>query len=162
MSRLFLFGVALALFTPMHGSAQNSCPWINAATVAGVLEAKVQTSVEEMPTKGMKCSFKGLEPSSGRSLVVEVRGITDRDKSFTEAETHCASAATPVRGLGNEAFECGVDGDGAHGMMMVGRVRDTLFVVTVMMPVHHEQGTAGATLEDKLTIATGQVVGNLF
>lgn len=164
MTRYFLLAllVIFAFSAPRHSNAQNSCPWINDATVAGVLEANVQTSVQEMPVKGMICAFKTAEQTGTRSLVVEIRAVGDREKSLAAAESRCTSAATAVIGLGNEAFECVADQAGSHGMIMIGRVRDTLFVVTVMMPVHRDQKTNDASLEEKLTIATGQVVGNLF
>ena len=159
MRYLPLIALAAALFAPSHCMAQSACPWINSATAAGVLEAEVQTSVQGAAET---CTFKGVKESGPRSLVVETRHIGDRRKTFAKAESRCTSAATPVKGLGNEAFECVADHGRSHGMMMIGRVREKLFVVSVVMPRYRDQGTLGASLEDKLAIAAGQVVGNLF
>jgi len=162
MRGLFLLALVVTFVAPLHCRGQSSCPWINAATAEGVLDSKVDSSVQETRGKDMNCTFKSVETSGTRSLVVEVRDIDDREKGYAEAESKCTSAPTPVRGLGNEAFECVADHPDSHAMMIIGRVREKLFVVSVIMTGRRDRGLTAASLEDKVTIAAGQVVGNLF
>jgi hypothetical protein len=162
MRRLFLVALAVTFVASLHCHAQSLCPWINAATAEGVLDVKVKASVQETPGKDTNCIFKSVDTNGTRSLVVEVHDIGDREKGYSEAESKCTSAPTPVRGLGNEAFECVADHSDSHAMMIIGRVREKLFVVSVIMTGRIDRGLTAASLEDKVTIAAGQVVGNLF
>jgi len=162
MRRLFLVALAVMFVASLHCHAQNLCPWINAATAEGVLDFKVEGSVQETPGKDTNCIFTSVKKNGSRSLVIEVHDIGDRGKEYSDAESKCTSAPTPVRGLGNEAFECVADHSDSHAMMIIGRVREKLFLVSVTLTGRPDHGLTAASLEDKVTIAAGQVAGSLF
>ena len=115
--------------------AENVCPWLNAATAAGVLGGPVTALVSPAV-----CEF--VRPQS--TLHIEVR------KKPAAVEAKCESKGTPLKGIGNEALECSTVGR----EMVIGRVRDQRFVVWI-------QSSDPAVRESARKVAE-QVAGNLF
>jgi hypothetical protein len=115
--------------------AENSCPWLNSATAAGVLGGPVTASVSPAV-----CEF--VHDQTTLHIEVRVKPASIAAK--------CESPATPLRAIGNEAVACSVSGR----EMVIGRVRDQRFVVWI-------QSTDPAVRTRARSVAE-QVAGSLF
>jgi hypothetical protein len=126
--------------------AENICPWLNAATAAGILGGPVTASVSPAV-----CEF--IRPQS--TLHIEVR------KKPATIEAKCESKGTPLKGIGNEAVIClestFITG-GLTTKMVIGRVRDQRFAVWIRT----SDPDLAPTVSDRTRKIAEQVAGNLF
>ena len=130
MRVLLLFIAAVSL-----GRAESACSWLNAATAGGVLGGPVTTSV-----KAGVCEFARGE----FRLRIEVR------KKPAVLSAKCASKATPLRGIGNEAVACSA----GSAEMVIGRVRDQRFLVSLRL--------GNASAGERVRKVAEEVAGSLF
>jgi hypothetical protein len=104
--------IAALIFAASLFVADQSCPWLDTATAAGVLGGQVTATVTSTA-----CQFV-----RGRSkLRIEVR----KSNSLPD---RCGTAAEPLEAIGNEAFLC------AKHHEVVGRVRDAVFTIRLNAP----------------------------
>jgi hypothetical protein len=134
----------LAALTAHFCFGQESCPWLNAATASGVLKSAAAVIVRKD-----RCKFKAR---SGE-LEIEVRTMPDADRQFGALKKKCKSDAKPLNAIGNEAFLCA---RGDHELV-IGRVRDQLFTITLVM-----KGLNTEALSGKGRLVAEQVSGELF
>jgi hypothetical protein len=109
---------------------------MNAASAGGYLGGAAN---EATP-----CNFA----RANASLTIEI--ATGQDLAPYLAK--CGSQAFPLKAIGNEAFACSM----ANGERVIGRVRDQIFVVTIVTD------EAPAALREKARKAAEQVAGNLY
>ncbi len=151
MTFCFLFEFVASIFVIASfviASEQQVCPWMNAATAAGILDGAVDLTA----ASPMACEFVRRK-SPAYVLRIEVGGrIPVHDK--------CASHATPLKAIGNEAMACAVKGkDGQRIERVVGRVREQGFMIRISTDEH---SATEASLLEKSRRAAEQVAGNLF
>jgi hypothetical protein len=139
--------LAAPLFCSEHHTDQ-SCPWLNAATAAGILGGPVQCRAT-----ATTCDFVSQQAHAQYLLRIEVRTITKLRKEFASYLSRCGSRATPLKGIGNEAYVCPRD------RRVIGRVRDQVFTIRVSTTA---SSVPAAALEEDARRVAEQVAGNLF
>jgi hypothetical protein len=179
-------GMALlvaALCSPAHSSAQAKCPWLNAATAAGVLGGDVVMSVtapvDPGPVKGVgtasypdqlridrfdvTCEFTRKTESGDYTLSIVVKTMSDSAKDFAPFLAQCSGSKVPQKGIGNEAVQCVMKSSpGKLDEQVIARVRDRAFVLTVRRepPMHASADINSLSNETRNTAE--QIAGSLF
>ena len=125
-----------------------ACPWINLATVSGILGGPAEMTVANSDA----CEFV-RRPSPLYTLQIRIGSrIAEAGK--------CSSPPTPQKAIGNEATACAEQGkEGQRGERISGRVRDQHFLVRIST---NDRSATDALLLEKASQAAEQVVGNLF
>lgn len=135
--------VILLVLIAAAGRAENSCPYLNAATASGALGGEVTTHVS-----GDTCLFT----HDSSELRIEVRTIN------LPYKPNCRLSPASVKAIGNEAYACSVDAKGGIiAEQVVGRVRDRAFVVRLA-----SRSILRAALREKARSVAEQVAGTLF
>ena len=122
---------------------ESSCPWLNAATAAGILggEVKLQVANES-------CVFT----HDASLLRIEVQTIR------LPYKPDCGPHPMPLKAIGNEAVVCSLEEkNGEATEVVAGRVRERGFFVRVT-----SNSIARAALRDKARSVAEQVAGILF
>lgn len=142
------------ILVPLICEAEEKCPWVNAATAAGVLDGAVKVTVT--PTS---CEFVRHDGSSESSLRIEVEMLgTPHD--FASRPAQCGSAAVAMKAIGNEAVACAYsEKTGWKAEQVLGRVRNQAFLVRV--GTNDRAATPGGLKEKARKIAE-EVAGFLF
>lgn len=145
----------LIVFTKLP--AEDSCPYLNAGTAAGLLDGEVKETFlsASKDNDDGTCEFKRKEAE----LRIEVTTMTGHATQFAQYLSQCKGSKSPLPGIGNEAVICTASDKGTHTQTVVGRVRERAFVIILK--------TSGHTLTDaglraKSTTAAEQVSGALF
>ena len=174
---------ALLLALPTDSNAQARCPWLNAATAAGLLGGEVQMSVtapvDPIADKGagaasysdqarmdrfdVSCYFTRKTDSNAFTLSIAVKTMADYKKDFAAYLALCGGTTVPLKGIGNEAVQCvGKDLSAAGEEKAIARVRDRAFVLTVRRAMKPRAGADAEELSDGTRNAAEQVAGSLF
>jgi len=139
---------ALFIWLPMALAAQERCPWLNAATAAGVLGGEARMTVTPAA-----CEFVRQETSGVVSLRIEVTAID-------APHAHCGSEAERLKAIGNEARACTYEGKPNWiAEQVVGSVRDQAFLVRIATDDHSAMRKA---LREKARNVAEAVAGSLF
>jgi hypothetical protein len=156
----------LVILAPWPAICQmnTGCPWLNVATATGVLRSAESGPTASL-TQGGKpaCDFTYRDATASRELKITVEQVKDAQQAMTAYQSRCASSATPLRGIGNEAVTCAVDSQGkSHGQQVIGVVRDQIFTVTVITSAKNDPAMPREALEEKSRNISEQVAGALF
>ena len=164
-----------------QAGAQAKCPWLNAATAAGVLGGDVQmavsTPVEPGPVKGVgtamysdqvrmdrfdvACEFTRKVDAGTDTLSITVKTMSDQAKEFPSFIARCSGPTVPLRGIGNEAVQCVMKNtSGTAQQQVIARVRDRAFVLTISRPA--TEVVAGDALRDDTRNTAEQIAGSIF
>ena len=150
------------LAVPAARAVSQPCPWLNAATAAGVLGGPVAVSVtyvNQDNTDGA-CEFTTKGSPAMRTLRIEVETMKDLAHDFPRYLAKCGQDAQALKAIGNEAVMCAVPRkNGRLAEQVVSRVRERAFTVAVV--------SSGSTVErdmsrDKARRIAEQVAGFLF
>ena len=135
--------LALVFLIAAACRAEDSCPFLNSATAAGVLGGEVTSHIN-----GNICLF-----SHGSSqLRIEVQTVS------LPYKLNCDPNPKLLKAIGNEAVACSMeDRNGSISEQIVGRVRDRAFSVRVT-----SNNIARAALREKARSVAEQVAGILF
>lgn len=152
-TRLAIFALAACLAC----SAGESCPWINSATVAGIMGSTAQTKSTFKPGANGDgvCEFTGTEDRSPYTVRVEVTTAADAAAQVSKLAAKCGSKPAALHGIGNEAVTCSTRKD----EVAIGRVRDRTFVIRLHTNAH---GSSRKDLAEKAARVAEQVAGNLY
>jgi hypothetical protein len=143
-----------AALLPLICSAEEKCPWLNAATAAGVLGGAVKASVTQTA-----CEFVRRDSSSESALRIEVESM-GAPREFASRAAQCGSGAESLKAIGNEAVACThSDKKGRLAEQVVGRVRNQAFLVRLSTD---DRGATPAGLREKARKVAEQVAGFLF
>lgn len=144
----------VAALLPVICTAAERCPWLNAATVAGVLGGTVKVTVTQT-----SCEFVRLDGSVESSLRIEVETLTTSGE-FASRVAQCGSGAEPLRAIGNEAVACTYAGKKEQtAEQVVGRVRNQAFLVRVSTS---DRSAATKELRENARKVAEQIAGFLF
>lgn len=177
--------LVLAFFgaLPAECHAQAKCPWLNAATAAGVLGGEVQMAVTAPVDPGtgkgigaasysdevrmdrfdVSCDFSRKAESSVFTLNISVKTMADSAKDFASFLALCTGSTVPLRGIGNEAVQCVSKDNSYPGYeQVIARVRDRAFVLTVSRAVKATVAASENGLRDDTRNTAEQVAGSLF
>jgi hypothetical protein len=154
--------VLLGLATNCH--AKNNCPWINEATAGGLLGGEaVGEFTDATPGHPAVCAFTQTGANFTRMLRITVEVVTDTHARLEVATQACGKDAAPIQAIGNEALLCSLDTHNAGlSEMVVGRVRDQLFTITLSTTAKDDLILTRMSLKERAYTASEQVAGNLF
>ncbi len=129
-------------------AAEGRCPWLNAATAAGVLGGAVEVTVAPR-----SCEF--ARQAGGRETTLRIE-VTPAAASHDS----CQSGAGQLKGIGNQAALCSYQGKpGWTAEQVVGTVRDQAFLVRIST---NDRSATRSTLREKVCGIAEQVAGILF
>jgi hypothetical protein len=153
--------VVCVLLLPSFGRAKAYCPWLNEATAAGVVNGPVTMEVKSAGGRGGSCIFRLTADPSAYGLWIVVEKVDTTSGMMTHG-AQCASAAVPLKGIGNEAAMCEVKMGSSYVEQVVGRVRDQMFVVTLGVPMSPDPSANEEMLKQRVARVSEQVAGSLF
>jgi hypothetical protein len=132
MHWLLLTLLAIFFTAPSTSLAQAVCPWMNAATAGGFLGGDVATAVTGVnDNDDATCEFT-RSAGSGSMLRIAVHTMANAKQEFPGYLTVCTSSGVALKGIGNEAVRCLPSSGASKGSeLIVGRVRDRVFVITI-------------------------------
>jgi hypothetical protein len=158
------FAVLGAFFTPELLLSEVQCPWLNAATAAGVLGGDVQASALPLTLQGdTTCDFKRIEHSAVFSLTITVHTMSLPSKDFSTYLTQCTGTAVRLKGIGNEAIQCVSSSKLSNGEeQIIGRVRERAFIIDLKRGSTKQSTANQVGLSDEARNIAEQVAGALF
>jgi hypothetical protein len=144
--------------------AKNNCPWINEATASGLLGGPaVGDFADASAGQPAVCTFTQTGAGFTRTLRITVEVTPDTHARLQSAAQACGKSAAPIQAIGNEAAMCALDNrNTGQGELVVGRVRDQLFTITLSTTLKDDPIFTRMALKDKAYTASEQVAGNLF
>jgi hypothetical protein len=158
---LLLLGLAMLMPAVCH--AQATCPWINAATAQGIVGGAVTATVKISEHGFGICNFSRQQKAAVHELRISVNSMTDVPKQFPIYLAQCPPKSTPLPTIGNEAVMCSIQGKGDEYVeMVVGRVRDRAFVVSVSSSIQNDPSMTPETRRGRVALVAEQVAGILF
>lgn len=155
---------ALSLL-PAACSAQSPCPWLNNATATGVLGGPVTVEAKSTPAGAGICVFQykdKVESNTLRIAVIKASKPEDAGKEMAPYESKCTAAGLSLKGVGNEALICVSNVHKSNGELVVGRVRDQIFTVSISDGSGNDPAFTQEALEDKAQEIARMVAGILF
>jgi hypothetical protein len=145
--------------------AQSTCPWLNAATASGVLGGAATVEVNNTANGTGTCVFRFHDQSQNNTLriaVIKADRPESAGKEMMPYESKCTSSGLALKGVGNEAILCASDVNKSTGELVVGRVRDNIFTVTIIAGAGNDPAITNDDLVDKAQEIAKQVAGILF
>jgi len=159
------FAVTVGTFaTPSQCRAEVQCPWLNAATAAGVLGGEVQASATPLTPQGdTTCEFKRTDRSVVFALTIAVHTMAVPSKDFATYLARCSGTQVPLKAIGNEAVQCVLsNGSSNGGEQIIGRVRERAFVIDLKGSSTRPPTSSVSGLSDEARNVAEQVAGALF
>jgi hypothetical protein len=155
--------LAVALFMPTVCRAQTKCPWINEATARGVLGGPVTATTSVNDQGAGVCKFSRQQGATVHELRIAVDILSDIPKQFPSYLAQCPPRSAPLRAIGNEAIMCSTqDKENHYAEIVVGRVRNQAFVVSVSSSVQDDSSMTQDMRREKTNLVAEQVAGILF
>ena len=155
--------LVLTMFVPAVCHGQAKCPWINEATASGILGGAVTVTVKVTDQTMGTCVFSRQQGAVAHQLRISVNLMSDFSRQFPSYLAQCPPKSSPLRAIGNEAVVCSILGKaGHHGDIVVGRVRNQAFVVSVSSSVRDDPTMTQEMRREKVSLVSEQVSGILF
>ncbi len=158
MGRLF----AMIFLLAFRLAAADDCPFLNAATAAGILGGEVHATYfsSSKTNDDGSCEFVRSPSSVHFQLQINVDTMTDPATQFRGRLAKCEGSKVPLPAIGNEAIACSrSENDGLRVDQVIGRVRDRAFNIKISTTDHT---LTASGLREKSKIAAEQVSGYLF
>jgi hypothetical protein len=152
-------GLALA---DAPAQAHARCPWLNVATASGVLDGPATLTLQQPAADETVCVFRYQNRNTVYSLQIEVWAHQDIGKGLTVQESDCTAPAIPLRAMGNEAILCTDDRKSVRGDAVIGRVRDSIFRVSLSTSARNDPAMPRDVLEQKTRETAEMIAGSLF
>ena len=157
--------LALCIFCfPRFAHASNNCPWINEATVSGLLDGRA-TGTFDQGSAGQPatCNFVFKKAGGVRMFTISVETVQDAHARLMSMTKGCKEPQEVLPAIGNEAYVCTTEhGKEAVAERVVGRVRDQLFTILISTAGMGDLILSTQDLKSRISIASEQVSGNLF
>jgi hypothetical protein len=155
--------LVLTLFTPSICHGQTKCPWLNEATARGILSGPVTVTVRLDDQGAGVCKFSSQQGAAVHELRISVDLMTDIPKQFPTHLAQCPPKSPPLPATGNEAVTCSIHTkENQHAEIVVGRVRNQAFVVSVSSTAQDDPSMKQAERREKSNLVAEQVAGILF
>jgi hypothetical protein len=161
----FVFTVIAGTFvSPLRCKAQTQCPWLNAATAAGVLGGDVQATATALTSQGdTTCDFKRNQHSAVFELTIAVHTMASPSKDFATYLAQCVGTLVPLKAIGNEAVQCVPSNNSVSGgEQIIGRVRDRVFIIDIKKGLPRQPASTQNGLSEEARNVAEQVAGALF
>lgn len=152
------------LVSPGLCRAANHCPWINEATVSGLLGGEAAGVNTDANAGGVaKCEFTQQSESYQRTLRVTVEVTADAQAKLEELARGCGRDIFALKAIGNDALACtAIDLKSGQGERAIGRVRDRIFTIAIYTSRKNDPILTRETLKVRINTAAELVAGNLF
>jgi|HubBroStandDraft_6_1064221.scaffolds.fasta_scaffold769738_2 hypothetical protein len=157
--------VALCIFgLPNTARASNNCPWINEATVSGLLDGPAvgafnQGSLGQSAT----CNFVFKTADGVRTFTISVETTQDAHARVMSIAKGCKQPQEVLQAIGNEAYVCTTEhSKGTIAERVVGRVRDQVFTILISTTGKGDLILSAQDLKSRISLASEEVSGNLF
>jgi hypothetical protein len=157
--------VAICIFAlPGSAHAANNCPWINEATVSGLLDGQAVGSFTQGPAgQPATCSFVFKEAGGARTVDITVETVQDAHARVMSMTKGCKQPREVLPAIGNEAYVCATEhGKDAMAERVVGRVRDQFFTISFSTTGKGNLILSPQDLRTRISTVSEQVSGNLF
>jgi hypothetical protein len=163
VGQLALFALCL-LGIPSSAHASNKCPWINEATVSGLLDGQAVGTFEQGSAgQPATCDFVFKKVGESRVFTLSVETTQDAHARVMSMVKGCKEPQEILPGIGNEAYVCTTEhGKEAIAERVVGRVRDQVFTILISSRGKGDLILSTQDLKSRISIASEQVSGNLF
>jgi len=153
----------LVALLPTICRAKTACPWINEATAFGVLGGSANSPTNLSEISPTTCNFTYKDTAASRNLLITVEVMKVPGQAIKSYEARCTRSMNPLRAIGNEAVMCETDRKGyIYGEQIIGRVRDSVFTISMSTSAENDPSMAREALEQKVKLVAEQVAGNLF
>ena len=161
---VLLFVMVSAFINPPRVQAEVQCPWLNAATAAGVLGGEVQASVTALTSQGdTTCAFKRTDHTTVFAMTIAVHTMALPSKDFATFLAQCTGMAVPLKAVGNEAIQCVPRNNSYNGEeQIIGRVRDRAFIIDMKRSSAKQSASIQSVLSEETRNVAEQVAGALF
>jgi hypothetical protein len=157
------FLLALALFAPAATHAQTKCPWLNEATARGILGGDATLTVKLNSQADGVCKFSRQQGAATHELRIAVSLMIDIPKHFLSHLAQCPPKSARLPATGNEAVTCSSHTkENQFAEIVVGRVRNLAFVVSVSSTVQDDPSMTQAMRREKANQTAEMVAGILF
>ena len=155
--------LALVLLVPAVSHAQSKCPWINEATAHGILGGAGNMNANVSDQGFGVCTFSRHQGSAVQELRIKVDLLTDVARQFPTYLEQCPAKSISLRAIGNEAVMCSVQAkDNQYEEIVVGRVRNQAFVVSVSSSVQADPAMTQEMRSEKAKLLAEHVAGMLY
>ena len=157
--------VALCVFAlPGSAHAVNNCPWINEATVSGLLDGQAVGSFNQGPAgQPATCTFVFKEDGGIRTVNISVETVQDAHSRVMSMTKGCKQPREILPAIGNEAYVCTTEhAKDAMAERVVGRVRDQFFTISFSTTGKGNLIFSPQDLRTRISTVSEQVSGNLF
>jgi hypothetical protein len=155
--------LGIALLVPSLCRGQAKCTWINEETAGGVLGGAVTVKIKLKDVGDGVCEFSRRHGTLIQRLRISVNVMTDIPKQFPTYVAQCRLKNSPLKAIGNEAVMCSVQSKRyGFGELVVGRVRDHAFEVSLSSSVRHDPSMTEELCRKKAHFVAEQVAGILF
>lgn len=157
--------VGLCMFAiPNSAHASNDCPWINEATVSGLLEGPAVGVFNQGSTgQPATCNFVFKSTGGSRTFTITVETLQESHARVISLAKGCKRPQEVLPAIGNEAYVCTTEhGKEAVAERVVGRVRDQVFTILISTTGKRDLILSPQDLKSRISIASEQVSGNLF
>jgi hypothetical protein len=144
-----LSAIAFAMFALPAAAQQQTCPALDRAHAAQVLQADPQLQIEWRGAQDYTCHYS----AAAATLEITVAPYVAR-RGWPAYAAGCADQQQKMSGIGDEAVTCASAPQQAR---LLGHVRDTLFDLRLQLPA-----VRAGELGDTLREAGQRVAGNLF
>jgi hypothetical protein len=149
--------IVLAILIAAACRAEDACPFLNAATAAGVLGGEVISHYD-----GSTCLFThaaATVPGRDREGAVFASQLLIKVQTVTlPYKLVCEPNPTSLKAIGNEAVICSMEGkNGSISEQIAGRVRDRAFFIRLT-----SNNIPRDALREKARSVAEQVAGILF
>jgi hypothetical protein len=164
LTALVFVVIAGSFASTVRCRAQTQCPWLNAATAAGVLGGDVQATVTPPTSQGdTTCDFKRSQRSTVFELTIAVHTMALPLKDFATYLARCFGTVVPLKAIGNEAVQCVPSSNSFNGgEQIIGRVRDRVFVIDIKGGLPKQSASTQSGLSEEARNVAEQVAGALF
>jgi hypothetical protein len=158
-SRVVVFGVFLSLFVlsprAFAAPAPSSCPWVTQGSARAALGGSVSATVQVLESGEGSCTFTRQQGAKDTLKVAVARTVLP--------SASCPAESPKLKGVGNEAVLCKVQGaPGELAEMLISRVRELHFTVSVSLHSEGSQTADQGRAEEVVKQIAEQVAGNLF
>jgi hypothetical protein len=161
---MFAFVACIVTFSAAC-PAQKLCPWLNVATASGFLGGPATLTLNMTGQTTGTCTFQlQPDPSGGKLSIAVVSAPTPQNGNpvLIPFEGQCTAAARPLTAIGNEAVTCEDSAGAVHGRQVIGRVRDSIFTLTLTASAAEKSDAVDDRLAGKAEAIAEQVAGILF
>jgi len=157
--------VAFCIFAlPGSAHATNNCPWINEATVSGLLDGQAVGSFNQgLVGQPATCNFVFKTVGGVRMFRISVETVQNAHARVMGMTKACKQPSEVLPAIGNETYVCTTEhGKEAVAELVVGRVRDQVFTISISTTGKGNLMLSTQDLKSRISTASEQVSGNLF